>query len=133
MVLDLLLPRKTAEDIFLAGTFIPKDTNIAVDVGALQRDPRSWKDPDEFVPERFEDDGEQNSHEGLTWIPFGNGTRQCIGMNFSLMEQRLILTMLLRKYEVDLPKNSIHYDHIVYEHPTYICPESLELIFTKRY
>ncbi|KAG1179932.1 hypothetical protein G6F36_010479 [Rhizopus arrhizus] len=131
--LDLLLPRKTAEDTFLADTFIPKDTIIVIDVGALHRDPRSWKDPDEFVPERFEDDGEQNSHEGLTWIPFGNGTRQCIGMNFSLMEQRLILTMLLRKYEVDLPKNSIHYDHIVYEHPTYICPESLELIFTKRY
>ncbi|KAG1539620.1 hypothetical protein G6F47_012519 [Rhizopus delemar] len=133
MPVDVLLPRKTAEDIFLAGTFIPKDTIIVIDVGALHRDPRSWKDPDEFVPERFEDDGEQNSHEGLTWIPFGNGTRQCIGMNFSLMEQRLILTMLLRKYEVDLPKNSIHYDHIVYEHPTYICPESLELIFTKRY
>ncbi|KAG1607299.1 hypothetical protein G6F46_012396 [Rhizopus delemar] len=98
MVLDLLLPRKTAEDIFLAGTFIPKDTNIAVDVGALQRDPRSWKDPDEFVPERFEDDGEQNSHEGLTWVPFSNGTRQCIGMNFSLMEQRLTLTMLSKTY-----------------------------------
>ncbi|KAG1046568.1 hypothetical protein G6F43_010951 [Rhizopus delemar] len=133
MPLDLLLPRKTAEDTFLAGTFIPKDTNIAVDVGALQRDPRSWKDPDEFVPERFEDDGEQNGHEGLTWVPFSNGTRQCIGMNFSLMEQRLILTMLLRKYEVDLPKDSIHYDHIIYEQPSYVCPESLELIFTKRY
>ncbi|EIE85975.1 hypothetical protein RO3G_10685 [Rhizopus delemar RA 99-880] len=131
--LDLLLPRKTAEDTFLADTFIPKDTIIVIDVGALQRDPRSWKDPDEFVPERFEDDGEQNSHEGLTWVPFSNGTRQCIGMNFSLMEQRLTLTMLLRKYEVDLPKDSIHYDHIIYEQPSYVCPESLELIFTKRY
>ncbi|KAG1139377.1 hypothetical protein G6F38_009877 [Rhizopus arrhizus] len=133
MPLDLLLPRKTVEDTFLAGTFIPKDTDIAVDAGALHRDPRRWKDPDDFVPERFDDDGEQKNHEGLTWVPFSNGTRQCIGMNFSLMEQRLVLTMLLRKYEVDLPKDSIHYDHIIYEQPTYICPESLELIFTKRY
>ncbi|EIE85964.1 hypothetical protein RO3G_10674 [Rhizopus delemar RA 99-880] len=92
--LDLLTPRKTVEDIFLADTFIPKDTNIAVDVGALHRDLRNWKDPDEFIPERFEDDGEQKDHEGLTWAPFSNGTRQCIGMNFSLMEQRLVLTML---------------------------------------
>ncbi|KAG1046989.1 hypothetical protein G6F43_010543 [Rhizopus delemar] len=133
MPVDLSLPRKTAEDTFLADTFIPKDTTISVDVGALHRDPKSWKDPDEFVPERFEADGEQKDHEGLTWVPFSNGTRQCIGMNFSLMKQRLTLTMLLRKYEVDLPKDSIHYDHIVHERPVYICPESLELIFTKRY
>ncbi|KAG1140684.1 hypothetical protein G6F37_011545 [Rhizopus arrhizus] len=130
---DLLVARKTTEDTFVADTFIPKDTNITVDIGALHRDPRSWKDPDEFIPERFDDDGEQKNHEGLTWVPFSNGTRQCIGMNFSLMEQRLVLTMLLRKYEVDLPKDSIHYDHIIYEQSTYICPESLELIFTKRY
>ena len=94
--LDLLLPRKTAEDTFLAGTFIPKDTVVSVDVGALHSDPRNWKNPDEFVPERFDDDGEQKDHEGLTWVPFSNGTRQCIGMNFSLMEQKLVLTMLCK-------------------------------------
>ena len=96
MPVDLIFPRKTVEDTFVAGTFIPKGTNIAVDIGALHRDPRSWKDPDEFVPERFEDDGEQKDHEGLTWVPFSNGTRQCIGMNFSLMKQRLVLTMLCK-------------------------------------
>ncbi|CAO3661351.1 unnamed protein product [Rhizopus stolonifer] len=130
---DLLFPRQVSKDTTLAGTFIPKGTTLAIDACAIHRDARSWKNPGEFLPERFDEGGDQEGHEGLTWVPFGNGSRQCIGMNFSLTEQRLTLAMLLRKYEVDVPKDSIHYDSIVYDRPVSASPLSLELKFTKRY
>jgi cytochrome P450 len=38
----------------------------------------------------------------LLWIPFGAGPRLCIGKNFSLLEQRLFLATLLRKYKWEL-------------------------------
>jgi cytochrome P450 len=58
--------------------------------------PKLWANPDSFIPERFEKGGEQEGHVGLTWIPFSNGARQCIGMNFSLTEQRLVLAVLCK-------------------------------------
>jgi cytochrome P450 len=35
---------------------------------------------------------------GMKWTPFGNGTRQCIGMNFSLYQQRVLIAMLRKLY-----------------------------------
>ncbi|CAO3680930.1 unnamed protein product [Rhizopus stolonifer] len=91
---DFLFSRKTVKEINLSGTIIPKDTAITVDLNGIHRNPKYWANPDEFIPERFLENGEQGSHEGLTWLPFSNGSRQCLGMNFSLAEQRLLLAMI---------------------------------------
>ncbi|KAI9279778.1 cytochrome P450 [Sporodiniella umbellata] len=130
---DSLLPRVAREDIAINGTFIPKGSTINLDIYAIHHDPKYWTDAEEFIPERFDIGGEQENHEGLTWLPFSNGARQCIGMNFSLTEQRLLLTMLLRKYEVDISQKSIHYDRVVINDINTKAPDSLGLIFTKRY
>lgn len=130
---DNLLPRVAKEDIIIDGTLIPKGTTLNIDIFAIHHDPRYWADADQFIPERFAKGGEQENHEGLTWLPFSNGARQCIGMNFSLTEQRLVLAMLVRKYEISVPENSIHYDHVIIGDASTRAPDSLELSFTKRY
>ncbi|KAI9345052.1 cytochrome P450, partial [Pilaira anomala] len=88
--------RVTAEDIILSNTLIPKGTPLTVDIFAIQHSTKLWKNPDTFDPDRFAEDGEatRGPGEGMTWLPFGNGARQCIGMNFSLNEQRVMLSML---------------------------------------
>lgn len=88
--------RKAAKDTYLKDIFVAAGTEVVIDACAIHRDPKNWKNPDDFVPERFGEGGGQEDHEGLTWVPFGNGSRQCLGMNFSLMEQRLVLTMLCK-------------------------------------
>jgi cholesterol 24(S)-hydroxylase len=62
---------------------------------------KNWKNALTFDPDRFAADGDgvQTSGKGMSWVPFGNGARQCIGMNFSLAEQRVLLSMLC-KYKV---------------------------------
>jgi cytochrome P450 len=73
--------RKVAEDIELAGTIIPKGTSMSADIFVMHHDPAVWKNPDAFIPERFAPGGESESKAGtgLPWVPFGNGSRQCIG------------------------------------------------------
>ncbi|KAG1209389.1 hypothetical protein G6F68_005328 [Rhizopus microsporus] len=93
-IFDVLVLRHTVEDMYLDDTFIPKDTRITVDVSAIQRDSKVWNRPDDFIPERFMEGGEAIGHEGMAWLPFGGGARQCIGMNFSLTEQKVALAML---------------------------------------
>ncbi|KAI8070958.1 cytochrome P-450 cyp509A1 [Gongronella butleri] len=109
-VLSLVTPRVATEDTELAGHFIPKGTLVNVNMYDLHHNEDVWKNPYEFNPDRFDDGGEaeQNAQGGLAWTPFANGSRQCIGMNFSLVEQRVFLAMLLRRYEFSLPADSIH-------------------------
>jgi len=59
-------------------------------------DPATYDDPDEFRPERFLD-----SKPGTyTWLPFGGGTRRCIGAAFALMEMKVVLRTILEKTQL---------------------------------
>jgi cytochrome P450 len=92
----MLLAREALEDFDLAGTFIPKGTKVSIDIAAIHMNPKIWENPENFVPERFEEGGEYEAHNGLTWMPFSDGHRRCIGVNFSLTEQRVALSMLCK-------------------------------------
>ncbi|RCH98259.1 cytochrome P450-dit2 [Rhizopus azygosporus] len=130
---DMLFSRDVQEDITLANTLVPKGAVVSINIEALHCNPKLWHNPDQFDPERFAPGGEHEQHDGMTWLPFSNGTRQCLGMNFSLFEQRLVIAMILKKYEISIPEDSIHRDHIVSDASFNGAPKSLELTFTKRY
>ncbi len=51
-----------------------------------------YPEPDRFLPERFVGKRPKTSE----WIPFGGGTRHCLGAPFSLLEVRVILRTILR-------------------------------------
>jgi cholesterol 24(S)-hydroxylase len=93
-----VVPRVATEDTDLNGTFIPKGTQLTVNIYNIQHSDKYWNDGDKFNPDRFSESGEgiRGAGEGLAWLPFGNGARQCIGMNFSLNEQRVMLSMLCK-------------------------------------
>ncbi|CAO3681680.1 unnamed protein product [Umbelopsis ramanniana] len=75
------LPRQSSRDTELAGTFIPKGTSVIADMFVMHHDPSVWKDPEAFAPERFApgSESEAKAGQGLSWAPFGSGSRQCIG------------------------------------------------------
>ncbi|KAI8575219.1 hypothetical protein K450DRAFT_262806 [Umbelopsis ramanniana AG] len=128
--------RLNKEDFELAGTFIPKGSSVSADIYVMHHNPSIWKDPEAFIPERFAPGGESESKagNGLFWVPFGNGARQCIGMNFSLAEQKVLLSMMLRKFTWTLADNSINKDGIVLGGGTgIISPKDLHLKFSKRF
>ncbi|KAI8579676.1 hypothetical protein K450DRAFT_240982 [Umbelopsis ramanniana AG] len=130
-----LVEREASVDTELAGVVIPKGTLVKIDTISLHYNASLWKDPTKFDPERFEEGGELESMPSTyAYLPFGGGSRQCIGMNFSLAEQRVALSSILRKYELSLPKDSIHKDGLVFDRQLLILTaKDMQINFTRRY
>ncbi|OZJ04259.1 hypothetical protein BZG36_02468 [Bifiguratus adelaidae] len=106
--------RETLEDTEVGGRVITKGTKVTLDVWSLHHNPCVWEDPERFNPDRFAPEGEFEKLDNFAYLPFSHGSRQCIGMNFSLAEQRVFLLMFLRKFEVKLAPNNIHKDGLIY-------------------
>lgn len=81
---------------------------VEIPIYAIQHDERYYKDPFKFNPDRFMPENRANLVP-YTYLPFGSGPRNCIGMRFSLLESKLALALIVRKYrffrcaETDVP------------------------------
>ena len=63
------------------------------------RNPRLWKDPLRFDPERFTADRTRTRHR-YAYLPFGGGPRICIGRGFAMAEASLVLATIARAYRL---------------------------------
>ncbi|OZJ04256.1 hypothetical protein BZG36_02467 [Bifiguratus adelaidae] len=100
--------RTVTHDTELNGYFVPAKSGIYLDLWTLHHNPLVWNDPERFDPERFAPGGEYESKDTYAFLPFGHGQRQCVGMQFSLAEQKVLLPMMLRKFDFRLAENSVH-------------------------
>ncbi|XP_041603078.1 cytochrome P450 3A12-like isoform X1 [Vulpes lagopus] len=91
------LERVCKKDVEISGVFIPKGTVVMVPTFILHRDQNLWPEPEEFQPERF---GRKNkdSINPYTYLPFGTGPRNCIGMRFAIMNMKLALVRVLQNF-----------------------------------
>ncbi|KAK9759392.1 hypothetical protein K7432_017702 [Basidiobolus ranarum] len=119
--------RESTKLVKFQDKLFPTGTKFAPHVYSMQRSKSYWSDPEVFKPERFLDEDKLVSS---SWLAFGSGSRQCIGMNFSLMEQRVSLSMLLRRYSWSLPEDSVHTNRILkISSRGLLAPETSELRF----
>lgn len=81
--------RTATTDVTISGTVVPADTKILMFLGAANRDPDRWTDPDRFDPTR-----DPSGHVG-----FGMGIHQCIGQHVARLEAEALLTALARRVE----------------------------------
>nr|Q9LXM3.2 RecName: Full=Cytochrome P450 71B38 [Arabidopsis thaliana] len=99
----LLLPRLTMSDIKIQGYNIPKNTMIQINTYAIGRDPKYWKQPGEFIPERFLDSPIDYKGQHFELLPFGAGRRICPGMATGITMVELGLLNLLYFFDWSLP------------------------------
>lgn len=90
--------REPTENVRIGGFEIPSGSLLAVNTYALHREARFFGDPERFDPERFAAGWEERIPR-YAYLPFGGGPRVCIGNGFAMMEARLIIATMTRKWQ----------------------------------
>ncbi|XP_054160994.1 cytochrome P450 3A21-like [Oppia nitens] len=108
----LRLGRACLKDYKLAdtGITIKKGQAVEIPVYAIHHSEEYYERPSEFIPDRFLP---ENRHKIIpyTYLPFGVGPRNCIGMRFALMEAKLGLAQIVKRFrftrnrQTDVPFN----------------------------
>nr|BAL05139.1 cytochrome P450 [Phanerodontia chrysosporium] len=100
------IPKKATEDTVLStvdrdgnpiAVPVPVGSSVAIHVPGVHYNPRYWKDPAAFRPSRFFGNWPRDA-----FLPFGAGSRACIGRRFFETEAITALTMLVMRYEISV-------------------------------
>jgi cytochrome P450 len=98
--------RQASRDLVIGGYDVPRNSLLTLSTVVTHRDPRWFRDPDRFDPERFLQPRSDEIPNGA-YFPFGLGPRVCIGQNFAMMEMILIAATLLPIFNVaPVPKQT---------------------------
>jgi cytochrome P450 len=98
------LARLVVEDHEIAGYPLTKGMGVTMAQWVVHRDTRWYDAPEEFRPERWENDLMKRIPR-FAYFPFGGGPRQCIGNTFALMETVLVLATIAQKFRLRLVPN----------------------------
>uniref|UniRef100_A0A0E0ABJ0 Cytochrome P450 n=1 Tax=Oryza glumipatula TaxID=40148 RepID=A0A0E0ABJ0_9ORYZ len=112
------------------GIHIPRDTELLVPIMAIHHDARLWgPDAAQFNPARFAGGAARAAKHPLAFIPFGLGSRMCIGQSLAILEAKLTMAVLLQRFDLALSPTYVHAPTVLMLlHPQYGAP----LIFRPR-
>uniref|UniRef100_A0A0K8T0Z4 Uncharacterized protein n=1 Tax=Lygus hesperus TaxID=30085 RepID=A0A0K8T0Z4_LYGHE len=98
--------REATRDYKLPGTDvqIKVGDKIVIPAISLQTDPRYYSEPLAFKPERWSQ--VEREKKNYTWLPFGEGPRQCLGMRFAFMEMKFVVAKLLTEFEISISERT---------------------------
>lgn len=111
-VIDFAGRHVYAPSFELGDWVIPRGYSIIVAISQIQERHEEFPDPDRFDPERF-----VGSRPGLGWIPFGGGTRRCVGAAFANIEMDVVLRTVLRHFIIETttePDEKVHSRGVAY-------------------
>ncbi len=92
----VLVIRKLTEPVEIGGYELPAGARVTPSIHLVHRDPKTYPEPDRFLPERFLD----NPPGTYTWIPFGGGVRRCLGAAFAQFEMQVVLRELVKRRQI---------------------------------
>ncbi|XP_001604044.1 cytochrome P450 4C1 [Nasonia vitripennis] len=123
-----MVSRRLTHDTVIDNHHVPKGTFVNIHIYQMHHDPKVWKDPETFDPDRFLPENIRSRHP-YSYVPFSAGPRNCIGQKFALLEVKTALTAILRKWQISsvLKPTEIKMIHTFILRPQ---NESLELYFT---
>jgi cytochrome P450 len=101
--------REAQRDLTLGGLHVPSGTGVRVPIALVHRDPAAWgPDPDGFDPGRFANGVAGACRPPHMYMPFGVGERTCAGQNLAVVELKVVLALLLPRFELALSPGYVH-------------------------
>ncbi|XP_021776187.1 cytochrome P450 76AD1-like [Chenopodium quinoa] len=94
-----LLPRKADIDVELYGYVVPKNAQVLVNLWAIGRDPKVWKNPEIFSPERFLGCDIDFKGRDFELLPFGAGRRICPGLTLAYRMLNLMMANFVHSFD----------------------------------
>uniref|UniRef100_A0A8C5RY43 unspecific monooxygenase n=1 Tax=Laticauda laticaudata TaxID=8630 RepID=A0A8C5RY43_LATLA len=92
-------------DVEINGITIPKGTVMMIPPLILHQVPEYWPEPEEFRPERFSKENKENI-DPYTYLPFGAGPRNCIGMRFALVTMKVAIAVIMQCFSFRVCKET---------------------------
>jgi cytochrome P450 len=106
------IPKVAVEDVQVKDLFIPKGLTVEVAVQSMHLDTALWgEDAHKFNPERFANGAANACTHPQAFLPFSAGLHFCLGSNYALMEIKILLAMILQRFQILV---SPHYKHRPY-------------------
>ena len=96
------ISRTVVETCELGGTKIKAGAELGIPQWAVHRSARYYDEPERFRPERWTEDFVA-SLPPFAYFPFGGGPRTCIGNHFGMVENRFVVSRMLRRFEFQIP------------------------------
>ena len=103
-VAPLGVPHKALVDTTLNGYNIPKDTTLILNIWAMHHDPKHWRNPSQFDPNRFLDKNKNVLNlSTMSYLPFSAGRRVCLGELLAKVELFLFVAQLMHQFKIENP------------------------------
>ncbi|TQD70135.1 hypothetical protein C1H46_044338 [Malus baccata] len=100
-----MLLRETTKKVKLGSLEIPADAQLYLPLIAVHHDTEIWgKDAHEFNPSRFL----ESRRHSASFIPFGLGPRICAGQTSAVVEAKLALALIIRRYSFTVSPTYVH-------------------------
>ncbi|XP_058077528.1 cytochrome P450 709B1-like [Magnolia sinica] len=97
------LYRTTTKDTKLGDLMIPKNTTVVIPMVMIHRNKKYWgKDADELNPLRLADGVSRAASHPNAFLAFSTGPRACIGQNFTMLEAKTVVAMILQRFSLSL-------------------------------
>lgn len=102
-----MISRECTKDYKLPNSeaVIEKGTFIMIPVLPIQRDPKYYKEPSKFIPERFDT---PKSFKEMPYLPFGDGPRICMGYRFAKLFVKVGIVSVLQKFQFQINQQNIN-------------------------
>ncbi|XP_053970133.1 cytochrome P450 4c3 [Anastrepha ludens] len=95
-----MMARSIGEDVKIGDYLIPAGTTAIIVTYMLHRNPKVFPKPEQFNPDNFLPANCAGRHP-FAYIPFSAGPRNCIGQKFAILEEKTVLSTILRKYKIE--------------------------------
>jgi cytochrome P450 len=121
-------PRRAIENFEFEGHTVPARAFVNYSSWVSHHLPDVFADPEEFRPERFVSEARAALPKGA-YVPFGGGSRTCIGMRFGQLEVRAIATLILSRFTLSVPED---FELTIRQMPTISPKDGLPTIVHRR-